>query len=244
MKKLPALLLILFTFSISWSQEGPDSNRSKKLKAQATVSLNSNGIAYVPAFSLDKPAIIGTFSLVKGRFSYDPQLSYSMELRPWIIDNWFHYKIVDRPAFEFKAGAVISSFFSEYETGGEVVHQAQKYLAVEFISTYKFSGGSSLAFTYLLDRGQDPGTMQGHFFNLQADKSGIKMGKKGLLDARLQLFYIDYNYNNDGLFTAGYISASLRNIPFAIFGQAILPLSSNMDPSPEFKWNIGLSYTL
>jgi hypothetical protein len=244
MKKLPSLLIILFIFSISWAQESTDSTRTKKLKATAMVSLNSNGIAYVPAFSLDKPAVIGTLSLVKGRFSYDPQLSYSLELRPWIIDNWFHYKLVDRPVFEFKAGTVISSFFSVYETEGEVVHQAQKYLAVEFVSTYKFSRMSSLSFTYLLDRGQDPGTMQGHFFNLQADKSEIKLGKKGLLAARLQLFYIDYNYNNDGLFTAGYISASLRNIPFALFAQAILPLSSNMDPSPEFKWNVGFSYTL
>ena len=244
MKKLHSLLIISFIFSISWSQESPDSTRSKKLKAGATVSLNSNGIAYVPAFSLDKPAVIGTLSLVKGRFSYDPQLSYSLELRPWIIDNWFHYKIVDRPAFEFKAGAVISSFFSEYETEGEVIHQAQKYMAVEFISTYRFSRQGSLAFTYLLDRGQDPGTMQGHFFNLQADRSGISIGKKGLLDTRLQVFYIDYNYNNDGLFTAAYISASLRNIPFAIFAQAILPITSNMKPSPEFKWNVGLSYTL
>jgi hypothetical protein len=29
----------------------------------ARLSLNSNGIAYISAFSLDKPAIIGAFSL-------------------------------------------------------------------------------------------------------------------------------------------------------------------------------------
>ena len=105
------------------------------------------------------------FSLVKGRFSYDPALSYSLELRPWIIDNWFHYKIIDRPMFEFKAGAVISSFFSEIETEEGVILQAQKYLAVEFVSKYKFTPRTSLAFTYLLDRGQDPGTVTGHSGN-------------------------------------------------------------------------------
>jgi len=103
MIKLLAPLAFLFIFSPTWSQENADSTRSKKLKAEARVSINSNGIAYVPAFSLDKPAVIGTFSLIKGRFSYDPMLAYGLDLKPWIIDNWFHYLIVDRPVFEFKA---------------------------------------------------------------------------------------------------------------------------------------------
>lgn len=244
MTKLLASLILCSLFTISWSQESADSTRSKKLKAEATVSINSNGIAYIPAFSLDKPAIIGSFSLIKGRFSYDPQLSYSLELRPWIIDNWFHYKIIDRPVFEFRAGAVISSFFTDIETDDEVIHQAQKYLAVEFTGKYKFNPTTSLALTYLLDRGQDPGTVTGHFFNLQGDKSDIKLGKRGLLSGTLQLFYINYTGNEDGLFTAGNISFSLRNIPFAVFGQAIQAISSNIEPFPKFKWNVGLSYTL
>lgn len=244
MKKPITFLLLLFIFAFSWSQVDADSTRSKKLKAEAKVSLNSNGIAYIPAFSLDKPAIIGAFSLIKGRFSYDPQLSYGLDLKPWIIDNWFHYKIVDRPVFEFKAGAVISAFFSTYEAEDETVLQAQKYLALEFTGKYKFKPTSSLAFTYLLDRGQDPGTLKGHFFNLQADKSDISLGKKGLLSASLQVFYINYTGNEDGLFTAAYVSASLRDIPFSIFAQGIQALWSNIDPFPPFKWNVGLAYTL
>lgn len=243
MIKPAATLILLFIFLASWSQESKERVRPG-LEASATVSLNSNGIAYVPAFSLEKPAIIGSLSLVKGRFSYDPQLSYSLELRPWIIDNWFHYKIIDRPSFEFKTGAVISSFFSEVETEDEEIWQAQKYLAVEFISKYKFTPNSSLSFTYLLDRGQDPGTTHGHFFNLQAERSEISLGQKGLLSATIQVFYINYTGNEDGLFAAGNISASMRRIPFSIFCQAIQALTSNIDPFPPFKWNVGLAYTL
>ncbi len=244
MRKAPALLFLLFIYTVSWSQDNVKSTRSKNLKAEASVSLNSNGIAYIPAFSLDKPALIGAFSLVKGRFSYDPQLCYGLDLKPWIIDNWFHYKFMDRPLFEFKAGAVISSFFSEYETNSETILQAQKYLALEFISTYKFNPNTSLAFTYLLDRGQDPGTVQGHFFNLQAHRSDIGIGKKGLLSASVQLFYIDYTGNSDGLFTAADLSVSLRNIPISVFTQLIQAISSNISPFPQLKWNVGLAYTL
>lgn len=243
MKNILCSLCLIFITSLSWSQENPDSTK-RKLRAEAQVSLNSNGIAYVPAFSLDKPAIIGSFSLIKNRFSYDPALYFSMDLRPWIIDNWFHYKIVDRPVFEFKIGGVISAFFSELETPEGVIHQTQKYLAAEIVGKYKFSPVSSLSFTYLIDRGQDPGTITGHFFNLQADRSDIPLGKKALLSASLQVFYLDYTGENDGLFTAANVSAGIRNVPFAIFFQGVQGISSNIIPFPGFKWNVGLSYTL
>ena len=238
-------LILFFLSTLSWAQSPPpDTLDKKKLRAEATVSLNSNGIAYIPAFSLDKPAIVGMFSLKKGRFSYDPALSYSLELRPWIIDNWFHYTLMDLPYLEIRAGAVISAFFSEYEAPEGLIHQAQKYLAGELMARYKFSPLSSLSFTYLADRGQDPGTLNGHFYNLQFDRSKVPLGKKGLLGTSLQVFYIDYTGDNDGLFVAGNISISLRKVPFAVFVQAIQALNSNIVPFPEFKWNVGLQYTL
>lgn len=241
MIKSLASLPILLLFSVSWAQEAAEGTRSP-LEAEASISLNSNGIAYIPAFSLDKPALIGKLNLKKGRFSYDPQLSYGLNLKPWIIDNWFHYRIVVRSDFELKAGAVFSAFFSELETLDEPVLQVQKYLAAELVASHKFSPSSSLAFTYLIDRGQDPGTLSGHFFNLQAEKSEILLGQKGLLRASLQVFYINYTGNNDGLFTAAYVSASIRDLPFSVFFQGIQDLWTNMDQSPPFKWNVGLAY--
>jgi len=243
MKTTLTSLLILCVFNLSWSQEKTGRISPKKLRAEASVSLNSNGIAYIPAFSLDKPAIIAMVSLKKGRFSYDPALSYSLELRPWIIDNWFHYTLMDLPSFELRAGAVISSFFSEYRAPEGLIYQSQKYLAGELMARYKISPLSSLAFTYLVDRGQDPGTLNGHFYNLQYERTEMPLGRKGLLGAGLQIFYIDYTGDNDGLFLAGNLSISLRKVPFAIFAQAIQALSSNIYPFPEFKWNVGLSYT-
>lgn len=235
--------LFLFIFTVSWSQEQPESTRSK-LEANGTISINSNGIAYIPAFSLDKPAIIATFSLAKNRFSYDPILSYGLDLRPWIIDNWLHYKLIDKPAFELKAGAVLSAFFSEYEAPTETIWQAQRYFAVEFTGLYKISPSSSMSLTYLHDRGQEPGTLIGHYLNLGVEKSEIAIGKSGLLSTALQLFYLNYSGNNDGIFISPKISFSVRNIPSAIYFQIIQALESNITPFPGFKWNVGLSYTL
>ena len=59
-------LVSLFIFTVTWSQETTE-NTKANLEATGTISINSNGIAYIPAFSLDMPAIIASFSLAKNR---------------------------------------------------------------------------------------------------------------------------------------------------------------------------------
>ncbi len=241
--KISFCLVFFSVFTVSYSYEKADSSKTK-LKANATISLNSNGIATIPAFSLDKPAIIASITLAKNRFSYDPQLAYGLDLRPWYIDNWLHYKFVDKPYFEFRTGFNISTFFSEYKLEDESIWQGQRYFAIELAVAYKISPNSSLSFAYWNDRGQDNGTLTGHFFNLVGERSEINIGKCVLLSANIQLFYINYEGNNDGLFVSPKISSSVRNVPFSIYFQATQALISNIYPFPGFRWNLGLSYML
>jgi hypothetical protein len=233
-----------FIFTLSFSQEKAENSKTK-LKASATVSLNSNGIASIPAFSLDKPAIIASVTLAKNRFSYDPNLAYGLNLKPWCIDNWLHYKIIVRPSFELRAGFNISSFFSEYKfQDEESVLKGERYFAFALTGLYKITPRMSLTIDYWNDRGQEKESLKGHYLSLAGERSEIGIGHKVLLSVALQLFYINYDGNNDGLFISPKISSSLREIPFAIYFQAIQALSSNISPFPGFRWNIGLSYTL
>ena len=235
-------LAFLFILTASWSQEKADSTKAK-LEANGTISINSNGIAYIPAFSLDKPAIIATFSLAKNRFSYDPQFSYGFDLKPWIIDNWFHYKLIDRPEFELRTGINIAMFFSEYKTPDEIVWQGQRYVAFELAGTYKPSRTSSIGLMVWYDKGLDHGTITGYFINLVADRSDIGIGKHILMGVNIQTFYVDYTDYNDGLFISPKISFSSRDIPAFIFFQGIQPLISNISPAPVFQWNVGIGYS-
>jgi hypothetical protein len=236
--------LFVFIFVVSWSQEKADSSITK-LKAYAVVSLNSNGIASIPAFSLGEPAIMASVSLVKNRFSYDPVLAYGLNMKPWFIDNWLHYKIIRKPSLELRTGFNISSFFSEYQVDDDkTILEGQRYFALELAVTYKFSPASSLTFMYWNDNGYEPGSISGHFFNLVGERTDIKIGNRVLMGVNIQLFYITYDGNNDGLFVTPKISASLINVPFTLFFQATQPLVTNVTPYPGFKWNIGLAYTL
>jgi hypothetical protein len=241
--RIPICLLFVFISAIAVSQEKPAAQKNK-LGANVTFSLNSNGIASIPAFSLDKPALVASVNLTKGRFSYDPTLAYSLELKPWYIDNWLHYKIILRPKFELRAGMNISTFCSGYKTGDEEFMRAERYFAFAMAGTYKFTPSSSLTLDYWSDNGQEKGSLSGHFINLEYDRYDMQIGGKALLSAYLMLFYINYDGDNDGLFFSPRISMSLRGIPSSLFFQATQPIQSNISPWPGFRWNVGISYNL
>jgi hypothetical protein len=187
---------------------------------------------------------MASLSLRKGRFSYDPVLAYGLDLNPWVIDNWLHYKLIDRPFFELKTGFDASMFFSDYKQTDESILQGQRYFTFELTGVYKYSPNGFISLSYWNDRGQDKGTVKGHFFSVVGERSELSIGERILFSANINLFYIDYNGKNDGLFVSPKISSSVRNVPFAIFFQAIQALQSNISPFPKFRWNLGLSYTL
>ncbi len=105
------------------------------------------------------------------------QLAYGLDFRPWYIDNWIRYKFIYRPKFEFRAGGNISTFFSEYELQDETIWQGQRYFALELAGTYKFTSKCHLSLTYWNDRGQDKGTLTGHFITLIGERSDMNIGK-------------------------------------------------------------------
>jgi hypothetical protein len=244
MKAKSSLCALFFLISIvSFSQDETKAS-NRKLQASANVSINSNGIATIPAFSLNDPAIIASVSLVKNRFSYDPTLAYDLNLRPWFIDNWLHYKIINKPSFELRGGFNVSTFFTKIELEGETILTGERYFAFSVDGTYKFDPNTLVTLAYWNDRGQESTSLKGHFIDLIGERSNIKLGNKLLMAVNVQLFYINYDGNNDGLFISPKISTSLRDVPFSLFFQATQPIQTNISPNPGFKWNIGISYTL
>lgn len=239
--KLFVSAILFLICNVTFPGESSDT-LSSKLKAGCTVSLNSNGIASIPAFSLDKPAVMASINLSKGRFSYDPTLAYGLDLKPWFIDNWLHYKVIVKSGFELRAGFNISSFFSSYKLPDETILQGQRYFAFALAATYFVASNTTLTIDYWNDRGQDKGTIKGHFVSLTGERSEIRLGEKAFFSANAMLFYIDYDGKNDGLFISPKVSFNIREVPFSLFSQASQAIISNIEPFPGFRWNIGLSY--
>ncbi len=238
-------VLLCFIFStvsiLGFAKEKSDSTRYP-LETSGAVSLNSNGIAPVPSFALGKPAMTLNLTLRKKWFSWDPQFSYGLDFRPWIMDNWFHFRLIDKTKFELRTGFNVSTFFSEYQTPSQFVWQGQKYGTLELAGIYKFSSTSSIGLMGWYDHGFDTGTVKGYFIDIVGDKSDIPIGKHLLMAINIQLFYIDYTGNSDGYFISPKLSMSAREFPAFLFFQGIQPFSTNIDPYPTFQWNIGVGY--
>ncbi|NSW93420.1 MAG: hypothetical protein HPY62_01790 [Bacteroidales bacterium] len=239
-----SVCLLLVCITVSSFTQGEKDNARRVLEPALSVSLNSNGIASIPAFSLGKPAIIASVNLTKGRFSYDPVLAYSLEMKPWFIDSWLHYKIILKPKFELRAGVNFSTFCSGFAVNDEEILKAERYFAFALAGTYRLSAVSSLTLDYWSDNGQEKGSLSGHFASLTYDNSEISIGKKVYSSLNVMLFYIGYEGDNDGLFISPRIAFSIRNIPSSIFFQATQVIQSNILPSPGFRWNVGISYSL
>jgi hypothetical protein len=241
--RITFFLFFVFAAMSSFSQPA-DSLNTKKITASGSFSINSNGVASVPAFTLGEPAFITSVSIAKRRFSYDPVLGYGLDLKPWFFDNWLHYKFVTRPIFEMRAGFNYSTYFSEYKLPDETILQGQRYFAFALEAVYTFKPKQTLQFAYWNDRGQEPGTIQGHFLSVTGERTEIEVAKKIVLSAGLQLFYINYTAENDGLFIVPKASAAVKKIPLLLYFQGIQAITSNIEPFPGFNWNLGLAYVL
>lgn len=215
---------------------------TRKLQASASVSINSNGIASIPAFSLDKPALISSVSIMKGRFSYDPVLAYGLNMKPWFIDNWLHYKVISQPRFVLRAGWNFSTFFTESKMEGSTILRGERYFAAEIAGFYKLSPGNTLSLMYWNDNGIEPGTISGHYISLADELTDVRLGNNLLFGALAQLFYINYDGPSDGLFISPRVSLGIRDIPFLLYLQGTQVWTSNINPAPGFKWNAGLQY--
>jgi hypothetical protein len=242
--KIVIFFLFAFIASNTFAGQNDDTTRTKKIHATATFSLNSNGISSVPAFSLGKPAAMASVSIGKGWFSYDPTLGYDLDGHPWFIDNWLHVKLLNKPKFELRTGMNISSYCSKYTVPEGEFYRVERYFAFELAGIFRFAKNTSLLTQYWNDRGQEDWSIKGHFVNAVLERTDMAIGKHILCTAALQLFYINYTENNDGLFVAPRIAFSVRNFPVSIFSQAVQAITSNIEPFPGFNINVGIGYTL
>ena len=241
-------VLIISVFVIitgnTFALQNADSTKSNKLQAGVTLSLNSNGISSVPAFSLEDPALMASASIGKGWFSYDPTLAYGLDLNPWFIDNWLHVKLINKAQFELRTGMNISTYCSKNQFSEGERFIVERYFTYELATTFRFANNFSLLTLYWNDRGQEDWSLKGNFLSTTGEKANMTLGNHILCTAALQLFYINYDGNNDGLFVAPRVAFSVRNFPVSIFSQVVQAITSNIEPFPGFNINVGIGYTL
>ena len=210
------------------------------------IILTSNGISQIPAYSLDKPAISAFFYLKIKRFSYEPDINYGIDGRPWGMGNSFMYLIIDKKKLKLKSGGALGLAFSYPDVlqGGTVVKQnkAERYLIVKIIPQYLFSERSSLSFIYWNAHNLEKESIKLiNYLSAVVSIVNVPVGKKMYCSLFPQVFYLKVD-GQDGLFFSPTVGFGIKNFPMSLSSQINTTITTNMNPDPGFKWNVALNY--
>src|SRR5712671_4907165 len=103
-KNTGLLVFVLLLFAHSSFSQKMDSTKSIS-HFSGSVSVTNNGISLIPTFSLGKPATIFNLSMSKGKLSFEPELRFALEGKPWSFLFWWRYKLLKSDKFMINVGA-------------------------------------------------------------------------------------------------------------------------------------------
>jgi hypothetical protein len=194
LKRLFLLSSFFSIVQILFAQKTDSSKAITYLSGAAGVT--SNGISLIPTFSLNKPAAIFDILIGKSRFSFDPELTFSLEAKPWYFLFWFRYKLATGDKFRMNVGTHLglnfkNTFLLVNKDSNEVTI-TERYIATELTPTYFLTQNISIGIYYLYSHGIDPTTVQNsHFVTLNANFANIKLGKNTFMGIMPQFYYLN-----------------------------------------------------
>lgn len=236
-----AMMCILIHTS-AFSQESETTEDPLNLGVRLEVT--TNGFSYVPAFSLGKPASVINLSLEWKRFSFEPQIRNSLELKPWSYIFSFRYKLITGNKFQTIIGAQLPSmvFTETTNVSGNNSLVANRFIVGELITNYSISPKISLGTTYFYSRGVQDDTFQhGHYFAFSTNFSNIKLSRQFQFNFTPQLFYLKLD-ENDGTYFAANINFEKVNFPISIGASMYSSFKTDISGN-DFDWNVSLVYS-
>jgi hypothetical protein len=244
-KKLVLFCALVFPCVI-FSQE--EKSKTKIIDdISGSVSVTNNGISLVPTFSLGDPAAQFNLKLAKKNFSFEPEMRFALEGKPWSFLFWFRHQTIKTEKFKMRLGIHPALNFRsvtviENETERTLI-ESRRYLAAEVVPSYKLSENISIGMYYLISKGFDDGLKNGHFLSLNMGFSNIPIAKNGAyyLNITPQIYYLNLDLI-DGIYTSAFITLAKNEFPFSLQFIFNEKLNSNI-VSKDFVWNISLAFT-
>ncbi|WP_343487494.1 hypothetical protein [Allomuricauda sp. d1] len=249
MGKLAFHIYLVFSpilFSTLYCQELEETS-NRGIEFSGSINLNTNGISPVPAFSLDKPSVIGIFSLKRKRFGFTPEMAFSTKAKPWFINPRITYEMIDGEKFGFSLSALYSfNFTYPEELIGNTLQSTtvvEHYALLQSNSIYSISAKLSIGLTTFHGLGlQNASIQRGNFFILAANITKLKITENLYHSLFPQLVYVDLDGDSQGLFVSTIYGIGHKKWPFFLSTQLTHAAATNISPNPGFKWNVGLTY--
>jgi hypothetical protein len=240
---LPVLIFILLFsksgMAFSRLQNGTDSLRDS-LVFNISMSVSKIGLSPIPAPPLEYPCLSGFLSVKKGNWSYDPDFTFALNARPWMINNWIHYRIFNKNKLQVTTGINPFLYFVNDDAHSQMQPlRTSLNLSAELFADYKLSTHWSLNTNYRRDKGFNDMVLTGNFFcvsvsYVQDISSSLYMRLNG------HLIYFDYPGRLIGVFSSGEMIVGSKKLPASFTFQAVQPLVCKLVVAP-FIWNLSLN---
>lgn len=223
-------------------------NDSTKAKATLTglILVTNNGIAQIPAYSLDRPAASALLFLKIRRFSYEPDFNFALDGRPWGFGHSFFYHVAHKNKFRLRMGPALGLAFSypEVMQNGELVriNKGERYFITKILPSYIFSRRTTLSLIYWNGQNLEKQSINSiNFLSALLSITQLPLGNKLYTSWYPQVFYLNVD-GDDGLFLSPVVAVGVKNIPFYLSSQVNATLWTKMNPRPAFKWNVAVNY--
>jgi hypothetical protein len=208
--------------------------------------ITNNGISLVPTFSLGKPAALFIFSMGGKRLSFEPDLRFSLEGKPWSFLFWWRYKLVMSEKFLLNAGVHPALNFktSKVTINGNTSEQtvARRYIAAELSPNYRVAKNLSVGIYYLVSQGLDPGTTKHtHFLTINGSFWNIRLPASLFLRVTPQLYYLNMD-GKDGFYFTATMTMARKNFPIFLTSTINQTIHTEITASKDFVWNLTLAY--
>jgi hypothetical protein len=239
------LIFALFTLShISFAQKSDSLRIPNNFSGAVTVT--TKGISTVPNLTLGKPAAIFDLSLGKRNLTFEPQLRFALEGRPWSFLFWWRYKLVKAEKFRVTIGAhpALSFKTTATETEGvtEKTTKVYRYLAAELSASYLLSKNTSIGMYYLYSRGIEKIlTRNTNLIALRGNVSNIKISNQFFFGINSQIYYLKMD-EHDGFYLNSTLLLAKSNFPVSLSAMFNKRIKSDIPADNDFIWNVSLRY--
>ena len=240
--------LIFFVFLIlshvAFSQKADSTKRTSYVFG--SLSVTNNGISIVPSFSLGKPAFVFIGGIGKNRFSFEPDIRFSLAGKPWSFIFWARYSVIAKEKFQMSAGSHLGLNFitSVMPINGDSSETtvARRYLAADLSPRYLITKNIAVGIYYLYSHGLDAGTIKNtNFITLNANFANIRLSNQFFMRINPQFFYLKLDAE-DGFYITSSFTLAKKNFPLYVSSVINKTINSNITGNKNFTWNMSLTY--
>ncbi|WP_339656654.1 hypothetical protein [uncultured Maribacter sp.] len=211
-----------------------------------TATVTHNGISLVPSFSLGDPAAIFDFKLTKGKFSFEPDMRFALEGKPWSFLFWFRYKAFQKERFSLRIGAHPALNFRTVgilrDGQAEELMETRRYIAAEIVPNYKISKKVNVGMYYLRGQGFDEGIKTSNFFVLNSSFTNLHISEKLYFNLSPQVYYLTLD-DDQGYYAVAFITLAKKDFPLSISSILNKAIDTQISPEDDFIWNVSLNYS-